>query len=326
MPRRRVGVVLLVPAPAAAEIDVLRRALGEADVGRLAPHVTLVPPVNLAEGDLDDALDRLRDAARRTSPLRLVLGPPATFLPTNPVLYLGVGGDVAGVDGLRDKVFRPPLERPLTWPFHPHVTVLDGGDPERIRAGVAVLADWVADVTVEAVHLLEERYRDDGSRAWEPIAEARFEAPAVVGRGGLELELAVTDRLPLDAAAFRDAAVDASAAARSGAIRRPVPLAVTARRDGRIVGTAAGEVRPDGRAQLSELIVASDVRRQGIGAQLVAAFASAAAERGATELGLRTEAGGPTVGFYERLGFTPRFTLPDWGPGRRPFVQLTKPL
>jgi hypothetical protein len=58
----------------------------------------------------------------------------------------------------------------------------------------------------------------------------------------------------------------------------------------------------------------------------VAAFGSAAAERGSTELTLRTEAGGPSVGFYERLGFVPAFTLPGWGPERRTFVQLTKPL
>ena len=76
----------------------------------------------------------------------------------------------------------------------------------------------------------------------------------------------------------------------------------------------------------SSSVVAADVRRQGVGAQLVAAFSSAAAERGATELALRTEAGGPAVAFYERLGFTPRFTLPAWGPDRRDFVQLTKPL
>jgi 2'-5' RNA ligase/ribosomal protein S18 acetylase RimI-like enzyme len=326
MPRRRVGVVLLVPEPAAGEIDVLRRALGEADVGRIAPHLTLVPPVNVPEDGFDDALDRLRDAAERTSVLELTLGPPATFLPTNPVLFLGISGDVTEVDRLRDRVFRPPLERALTWPFHPHVTLLDGGDPERIAAALGVLADWTADIVVEGVHLLEERYREDGTRVWEPMAEARFGGPAVVGRGGLELELSVTGALPVDATAFRDQAFDAYDRERFGERWRPVPLAVTARRGGRIVGTADGEVRQNGVASLSMLVVASDVRGEGVGAQLVAAFGSAAAERGSTELTLRTEAGGPSVGFYERLGFVPAFTLPGWGPERRTFVQLTKPL
>jgi 2'-5' RNA ligase/L-amino acid N-acyltransferase YncA len=326
MPRRRVGVVLLIPEPVAGEIDVLRRALGEADVGRIAPHLTLVPPVNVADADFDGALDRLRDAAHRTSSLHLKLGPPATFLPTNPVLYLGITGDVAGVDRLRDRVFRPPLERHLTWPFHPHITVLDGGDPERIRAAVGVLADWTASITVERAHLLEERHRDDGSRYWEPVAEARFEEPAVIGRGGLELHLEVTTELPGDAIAFRDKAFDTLDVERFGERWRPVPLAVTARRDGRIVGTADGEVRQTGVASLSSLVVAPDVRGQGIGAQLVAAFASAAAAQGATELTRQADAASPSFGFYERLGFAPRFTMPGWARFGHDLVQLSKPL
>jgi 2'-5' RNA ligase len=324
MPRRRLGVVLLVPPPVAGEVDVLRRSLGEADVGRIAPHVTLVPPVNVAAADLDAALDRLGDAAARTAPLRLVLGPPATFLPTNPVLHLAVGGDVAGVDRLRDRVFRPPLERSLTWPFHPHVTILDGGDPDRIRAAVGVLAGWTAEVVVESAHLLEERHRDDGGRHWEPVAEARFGPPAVVGRGGLELGLAVTAGLPLDALAFRDRAVDALLVERHGAVLRPAPLAVTARREGRVVGTADGEVRPGGSAHLAVLVVAADVRRQGVGAHLVAAFASAAAERGAGEITLEVEVGSPALGFCERLGFALRAILP--GPGGPGVVHLVRPL
>jgi GNAT superfamily N-acetyltransferase len=63
-----------------------------------------------------------------------------------------------------------------------------------------------------------------------------------------------------------------------------------------------------------------------VGAQLVAAFASAAAAQGATELSLRADAGSPAVGFYERLGFAARFTLPGAGPRGRDLVQLAKPL
>ena len=54
--------------------------------------------------ELDDAIDRLRDGAAHARPIRLRLGPPSTFLPTNPVLYLDVSGDVAAVDALRDRM------------------------------------------------------------------------------------------------------------------------------------------------------------------------------------------------------------------------------
>src|SRR5438477_8631731 len=105
MPRQRLGVALLLPAPVGGEVDVVRRAVGADDVDRLPAHLTLVPPVNVRDDEMDAALHLLRDAAARTKPFRLVLGPARTFLPINPVLYLEVGGEVAAVDGLRDRIF-----------------------------------------------------------------------------------------------------------------------------------------------------------------------------------------------------------------------------
>jgi 2'-5' RNA ligase/predicted GNAT family acetyltransferase len=272
MPRERLGVALLFPADASTAIDVLRRAMGADDLERLPPHLTLVPPVNVRVEDLDDACDLLRDAARRTAPFRLTLGPARTFLPINPVLYLEVGGDVPSVDALRDRIFRPPLERNLTWPFQPHVTVLDGGEETRIRAAVDALAGVRIDVDITQVHLLKE-HNDDGVRCWRPIFEASLGEPAVVGRGGLELELEVGEK---------------PYAGHS--------LGVTARRDGRIVGTAVGWTDGE-RARLLDVQVEPDARGQGVGAHLVAAFASAAAERGATTIDAVDHP------FLDRLGF-----------------------
>ncbi|MDQ1372700.1 MAG: hypothetical protein QOJ09_38 [Actinomycetota bacterium] len=324
MGRQRVGVVLLVPAPAGTEVDVLRRAVGAEDVQRLAAHLTLVPPVNVHDDDMGSALELLRDAAARTRPFRLVLGPPRTFLPTNPVLYLEVGGDVAAVDALRDRIFRPPLERTLTWPFQPHVTLLDGGHEERIRAAVDALADWRVEVVVDRVHLLREA-NDAGVRSWHPIAEAAFGGPSVIGRGGLEIELEVGAALSIDAEEFRRRSFDAHQHDRFGAPWHPEPLCVTARRDGRILGTAEGDTRTTGEAYLSRLIVAGDVRGEGVGRALLAAFSSAAAERGATFVTLRTEDGGPAERFYAGLGFARATLLPGWRAGRD-FVQLRRDL
>src|ERR671917_50613 len=100
-------------------------------------------------------------------PVDLRIGAAATFLPVNPVVYLGVGGDTAALAALRDRVLVPPLDRPITHPFVPHVTVADDMDPTRIPAAVAALADYVADVRIDTVHLLEE----GRGRVWRPIAD-----------------------------------------------------------------------------------------------------------------------------------------------------------
>ena len=310
MPRQRLGVALLIPAPIDAEVDTLRRAVGAEDIDRLPPHLTLVPPVNVRDEDMDSALALLRDAASVTKPFRITLGPPRTFLPINPVLFLEVGGDVAAVDALRDRIFRPPLERTLTWPFQPHVTLLENDEPERIAQAVDVLAGYRTEVVFERVHLLrEERREEDGERVWRPIAGASFGERGVVGRGGLELELEVTDRPPLEAKAWTDRTWKEYELARYGAVWAGDPVHVTARRDGRIVGVAKGEVRHDTHeAFLDDLIVAADVRKEGIGAQLLAAFSSRAAELGATYVSLDTEDGGDGIDFYERLGFRREYT------------------
>src|SRR5579859_4867068 len=125
--RRRLGVAVLLDPPVSDEVDGLRRAVGDPSLGRIPPHVTLVPPVNVRRADLLAAVDRLRRAAAATpGEIHLTLGAVTSFLPDNPVLYLAVGGDLGALRGLRDAVFAPPLERSLSWPWVPHVTLADG--------------------------------------------------------------------------------------------------------------------------------------------------------------------------------------------------------
>jgi 2'-5' RNA ligase len=298
VPKSRLGVALLIPPPVREEVDGLRRALGDGALGRIPAHLTLVPPVNVRTDLLPDALVVLRRAAAKARPFRVVLGPPATFLPVNPVAYLAVDGAGEGdglgaVHALREAVFTPPLERTLTWPFVPHVTICDDAAPARIEAALAAMADFRVEVVFERVHLLEE----GEGRIWRPIADAAFSPPGTVGRGGLPLELTVSEHLDAEAAAFEAAEWAAEPVAEPR-----VPLAVTARRDGRVVGVAGGHSR-----HLSSLIVAKDERGTGVGAQLVAAYLSAAAERGAERVTVRTR----TDAFYRRLGWVEEARLSD---------------
>src|SRR5207248_6438052 len=141
MPKRRLGVALLLPAPFDREVDALRRACDDGALGRIPSHLTLVPPVNVREDAMADALRALRGAAASIAPFTLQLGPPATFWPDSPTCYLAVSGPGTETLGrLRDGVFVPPLERPLTWPFVAHVTLADEMAPERIEAAVDALA------------------------------------------------------------------------------------------------------------------------------------------------------------------------------------------
>jgi 2'-5' RNA ligase len=309
VPRLRLGVALLVPPPVGAEVDGLRRACGDGSLTRIPPHCTLVPPVNVRAEQVDDALAHLRAAAAVTRPFRIELGPAATFAPDSPVLYLAVGGD--GLDALielRDQVFREPLSRPVTWPFVPHVTLAEEMEPGRLDAAVHALADYRADVVFERVHLLQE---GDG-RVWSPIADIAFAAPAVVGRGGLELRLDVSDALDPEGRAL---------GARDWGPWDERPLVVSARRGERVVGTAEGWTH-GGVGYLARLLVAADCRGEGVGTQLTAAFESEARGRDCTRLVVRTFADSRAERFYLGRGWVEEARWP-WV-GGRVFVQLVR--
>jgi 2'-5' RNA ligase len=262
--KARLGVALLLPPQVAAEVDGLRRAVGDGSLHRIPAHLTLVPPVNVAEARLPEALAVLRTAAALAGPLTLELGPPRSFLPDSPVLYLAVDGDVAEVHALRGRVLRDPLARTISWPFVPHVTLADSASPEVIEAAVTALSRFRAQVGVDRVHLL----RESAGRVWEPIAEALLRPPAVIGRGGIPVELSVTTHLDPEAAGFCQ---------QQGSVAPS--FAVTARRDQHVVGVATGTLSDDV-AHLEHLLVDAGQRRQGIGSHLLAAVESLAAEKG----------------------------------------------
>ena len=321
MPKRRFGVALLIPWPMAAEIDALRRATGDGALGRIPSHLTLVPPVNVREDAVADALAVLRAAARTTRPFTVTLGPPATFLPDSPTLHLPVSGPgLDAVHELRDRIFTPPLERPLSWPFVPHVTLADEMEPARIGAAIDALAGYRAAVRFDRVHLLEE----GKGRVWTPIADASFAAPAVVGRGGVELELTTSELLDEEVAAFATREWDAYRAETLGSdAPDEEPFTIVARHQGVIVGLAGGYTH-GGVAYLRDLIVGAAHRGLGVGSRLLAAFESLAAERGCLRLALRTYRESRAYRFYRDRGWVDEVSF-DWKHGRQ-FVQLRRDL
>jgi 2'-5' RNA ligase len=254
--RRRLGVALVLDPPLSQEVDGLRRALGDPSLGRIPAHLTLVPPVNVRAADLPAALAVLRRAAASAPsapsarPLQLTLGRVSTFLPANPVLYLAVGGELERLRSLRDAVFRPPLERPLSWPWVPHVTLADGATEERIAAAAVALDGYEAVAAVDRVVLLEE----GPGRVWTPRADAVLGPLARIGTGGLPVEL-VRGRIV-------DPRLDSPAAPPS----LTEPLVVNAFRDHEAVGWARATTGDEG--PVVEMFVVEEHRRQGIGSHL----------------------------------------------------------
>ncbi|HUS62318.1 MAG TPA: GNAT family N-acetyltransferase [Acidimicrobiales bacterium] len=307
MAKRRLGVAVLFPSPVAAAVDALRQALGDGALGRIPAHLTLVPPVNVREDRMDDALAVLRSAAAALSPFSLDLGPVASFHPDNPVLYLEVGGDGGALRALRDGVFVEPLARPLTWPFVPHVTVADEASPERIAAAVVALADVSMSCVVTRVHVLEQA----PDRVWTVIADAPLGRPSVVGRGPMQVELSRHDALPPDAAALAHREWVAYDDETYGGDWAPsVPFAVVARRAGEVVGAASGRTVGSW-AFVDEVIVAAEARGQGIGSRVLDEVERLCASRGCDRIDLTAFVGERAEAFYRGRGWSEVARIPN---------------
>jgi 2'-5' RNA ligase len=295
-PRRRLGVALLLDPPWSTEVDGLRRALGDSSLGSVAPHLTLVPPVNVRSSDLGSALDIVRRAAAgEAGPFSLQLGPVATFVPTNPVVYLAVGGtSMASLRHLREAVLAGPLLRPDRWPWVPHVTLADQASPGQAEAALVALGHYQAEATLDRVVIMEER-----DRLWGPLCDTGLGPPAIVGRGGLDLEITAGRVIGPDVLGLLVS--DSSAA--PGDLDECVParqakpsIVLTGRRHGQVAGVGvAWQDGPVGARVQVCVFVEPGARAQGVGRALLVALETSARRRGWEMEGVR---GYGPVGFY----------------------------
>jgi 2'-5' RNA ligase len=232
VPRLRLAVALLVPEPAATEIDGIRRALGDRGLENVVPHITLIPPVNISVDRIPHALADLRAASADAGPIAVRLGPPETFSPVSPVVYLRVDGDqVEAVHALRDVLLAGEFARPAVHDFVPHVTISEESPQVHIDAALQALHDYAVDVRIDRVHLLRDHA--EGPRRWNPIADAMFERPLIVGTGGLPMEISASSLAdPQVAPMFGPEPIDMPAGA--------VPIVVVARRERDILAAGRG--------------------------------------------------------------------------------------
>jgi 2'-5' RNA ligase len=174
VPRRRFALALVIPPPVSTEIDGLRRALGDRQLGRIEPHITVVPPINLHEDQIADALAVAQAAAAGREPLVLRLGPVDTFGPESRVRFLAVE-PWAPLQELYRACWTGVLERPERRSYHPHVTVDIDGGVEGEDPAVGLLSAYRADVLVDRLTVLEHVEGDeDVPRRWITYNAYRF--------------------------------------------------------------------------------------------------------------------------------------------------------
>jgi 2'-5' RNA ligase len=163
---RTVGVVVGIPEPWGSHLDQQRMASGDPMAPFIPAHLTLLGPVTVDPSP--DATARIEDhlaaVAASHEPFEVRLSGTGTFRPVTQVVFVAVAGGFVECERLATAIRSGPLERELTYAYHPHVTVAHDVAPEALDRVSATLATFEARFPVDGFTLYE--HGPDGH--WRP--------------------------------------------------------------------------------------------------------------------------------------------------------------
>lgn len=129
-----VGVVIAIPEPWVTELTEARLAFGDVAAQKVPAHITLVPPTPVKRADRELLFTQLQCVASRRGPFQVTVRGTNTFLPVSPVAFLEVTTGREDCVALADELAVDSLKHESRFPYHPHVTLAHGLDPETLRA------------------------------------------------------------------------------------------------------------------------------------------------------------------------------------------------
>lgn len=153
--QRRVGVAIEVPPPFGAELQHARKRFGDPLAELIPPHITLLGPTILEPQDVETVDAHLARIAASASPFVVHLRSSATFRPVSPVVFVQVAQGIAECEELERQVRSGPLEQPLRFNYHPHVTVAHEVPDAALDVAFEEMADYEASFEVDAISLYE---------------------------------------------------------------------------------------------------------------------------------------------------------------------------
>lgn len=162
-----VGVALPVPEPWGSHLQRLRVQYGEDRATSIPTHITLLPPTPVQEQVLPALVEHLAEVGRAHPPFQVILRGTGTFRPVSDVVFVQVAQGVSRCERLERAVRSGPVERPLDFPYHPHVTVAHGVSGPALDRAFADLAAFTCTFHAGSFRL----YIHNGDEVWEPVRD-----------------------------------------------------------------------------------------------------------------------------------------------------------
>ena len=159
-----IGVSVAVPEPWGTELRDYRIGAGDGAARHIPTHITLLPPHQVAEEDIDRVVTHLAGVAAMIEPFRVHLRGTGTFQPVSPVVFIGVVEGISQCEQLAAGVRQGPLVIERAFPYHPHVTVAHHLSDEQLVRAFTDLQDFDAEFDVEEMWM----YLHDNASGWQP--------------------------------------------------------------------------------------------------------------------------------------------------------------
>src|SRR5690606_4629153 len=137
------------------QLAAWRKSFGDPLAASAPPHITLLPPTELADTDLASVEEHLGAVAAAREPFVVHLRGTATFRPVSPVVFVAVARGISDCETLSKAIRTGPLPGELPFPYHPHVTVAHELPDEVMDRAFDALADYEGRFVVDAFGLYE---------------------------------------------------------------------------------------------------------------------------------------------------------------------------
>jgi 2'-5' RNA ligase len=159
-----IGVAIAIPEPWASELQDYRTSVGDTTATQIPTHITLVPPTEVPDPDLEAVCAHLTEAASAVSPFDIHLRGTGTFRPVSPVVFVTLAEGISQCEQLAAEVRQGPLEIELEHPYHPHVTVAHHLPEDQLEQAFTDLEDFDATFEVHEMWM----YLHDDVLGWQP--------------------------------------------------------------------------------------------------------------------------------------------------------------
>jgi len=159
-----IGVAVAIPEPWASELQNYRTSVGDTMATTIPTHITLLPPTEVSEDELEKIEAHLADAAAAVPAFDVHLRGTGTFRPVSPVVFVTLVEGISQCEQLAHAVRRGPLAVDLAYPYHPHVTIAHDLADAQLDQAFDELAEFECEFDVDEFHL----YVHHDERGWTP--------------------------------------------------------------------------------------------------------------------------------------------------------------